>query len=75
VWCRMFQQDPKWKKGRVLSQSGPSSYKVDIDGATARRHADHIRPGVDVEEKSEESQTQRPTRDRRPPRRFSPGGV
>ena len=41
VWARSYA-GPKWRRGKILTRTGPVSYEVDVGTAVWSRHADQI---------------------------------
>lgn len=42
VWVRDFTDRQKWVPGVVISNTGPLSYRVQVEGQVLRRHVDHL---------------------------------
>ena len=54
---------PKWITGKIITKTGPLSYKVEIDGVVHRRHVDQMLPSkaVMISDKSNEEDVFLPT--------------
>ena len=43
VWIRNYSGKPKWIAGKVISKTGPVSYKVKVQGQVQQRHIDQLK--------------------------------
>ena len=54
VYVKNFSSGPKWLSGQVSESTGPVSYVILLtDGRSLRRHVDHIRRKMDIDDSYE----------------------
>ena len=67
VWARNYSGSSRWRSGRVVSQTGPVSYEVDVGEVIWSRHVDQLVARADRGDRQPNSSRDVPGFGREPP--------